>query len=546
MAGLLSRIRHSGWLHAIFVAILGYPLWTLTSRVGLVVFGAHPIVYISFTMLAAAIALMLLARPGHLGGATLKRPETWVYGFVIALGGILSIACLNYVSAAQLSLLQCISTLLVFVLSFIFLGQRISVKEWLSLGFIAAGIGLLLEAAGLPTEFLVPLVVLLVTRGIAQAIQQIVTEVHKANRVAQTFHQTLRVTAMVMGVTSILFIVVFGSLAYLKSFSEVPFWPVLPELKDYFNLPMFLYCTVIGCLLHAPVRYCEFLATKKISAKYFMAVVSVQPIFTMVYETALGTTQLVKPHHFMALDYAALALVVGGSLALAVSGFKRGAKGYDGSQDMLFDPQVNKMLQNTMTYTLAFTQGSTAKAAQLLGITQEEFKKTLADHSHQLQFTREFVRRVQQRFSDHVAMADPLTGLSNRLQFTTALTQKLKGKAPVHVALIDLNGFKPINDTYGHAAGDALLQGVAKRLKANLPKGAVIARLGGDEFALFSTTAINAAKLKAALAAPYKTKFGSLTVTASLGQASAPKDGKTPATLLAAADKRMYSHKKGR
>jgi diguanylate cyclase (GGDEF)-like protein len=443
-------------------------------------------------------------------------------------------------------LLQCISTLVVFVLSFFFLGQRISVKEWLSLALIAAGIALLLHAAGLPTAAMVPLVVLLFTRGIAQAIQQIVTEVHKANRVAQTFHQTIRVTAMVMGVTSIMFIVVFGGLAYLKSLSTTPFWPVLPELKQFFNLPMFLYCTLVGCLLHAPVRYCEFLATKKISAKYFMAVVSVQPIFTMVYETALGSTHLVRPHIFTALDYAALALVVGGSLALAVSGFKRGAKGYDGSQDIVLDPQVNKVLQNTMTYTLTFTQGNVTKAAQLLGITQEEFKQTLADQSQQLQFTREFVRRVQLRFSEQVAMADPLTGLANRLQFMTALTQKLKGKQPVQVVLLDLNGFKPVNDTYGHAAGDAVLQGVAKRLQKNLPKGALVARLGGDEFALFSTSSINTAKLKANLSAPYKTKFGSLKVTASLGQASAPKDGKTAASLMEAADKRMYSLKKSR
>lgn len=546
MAGLLGQLRQSGWLHAIFVAILGYPLWTVTSRVGLVVFGAHPIVYISFTMLAAAIALMLLARPGHLGGATLKRAETWVYGLVIALGGILSIACLAYVSAAELSLLQCISTLVVFVLSFIFLGQRVSVKEWLSLGFIAGGIVLLLSAAGLATSQLVPLVVLLVTRGVAQAIQQIMTEVHKANRVAQTFHQTIRVTAMVMGVTSIMFILVFGLLAYLKSLSDVPLWPILPSLDNYFNLPMFLYCTLIGCLLHAPVRYCEFLATKKISAKYFMAVVSVQPIFTMVYETALGSAHIVTVRSFTVYDYFALALVVGGSLALAVSGFKRGAKGYDGSQDIVLDPQVNRVLQNTMSFTLTFTQGNSVKAAQLLGITHDEFRNTLADQLYQLQFTREFVRRVQQRFAERVAMADPLTGLANRLQFMTALEAKLKGKAAVHVALLDLNAFKPINDTYGHAAGDAILQGVAKRLQKALPKGAMAARLGGDEFALFSPVAVDTKKLVAILTAPYSTSFGRLKVGVSLGVASSPKDGKTPETLLATADKRMYSRKKAR
>ena len=410
MAGPIARWLESGWGQALFVALLGYPLWTITSRIALVVFEAHPIVYISVTMLAAAICLMVLARPGLLGIATLKRPETWLYGLLIAVGGLLSIACLEYVSAAELSLLQCISTVVVFILSFFFLGQQVRVAEWLSLGCISLGIVALLSATGLPSQTMIILTVLLVARGLAQALQQIVTEVHKANRAAQTFHQNIRVTAMVMGVTGMMFIAVFASLAGLKALSTEPLWPSLPTWQDFLNWPMFVYCAVVGCLLHAPVRYCEFYATKKISAKYFMAAVSVQPVFTMVYERGLTAAQVVSSRAFGWLDYTALLIVVLGSLALAISGFKRGAKGYTGDNEAILDPATIQSLQQNVRLAYNFAGRKLPKTAQLLGLTVPQVREFLQVNSSDLVLTKGLVARVQERYAQHVAAADPLTG----------------------------------------------------------------------------------------------------------------------------------------
>ncbi len=87
-----------------------------------------------------------------------------------------------------------------------------------------------------------------------------------------------------------------------------------------------------------------------------------------------------------------------------------------------------------------------------------------------------------------LAEHDSLTGLANRFSFFnafgTALASNRSGSSVTVLALVDLDGFKPINDTYGHSAGDMLLGSVAKRIKAAVPRRSTVARLGGDEFAI--------------------------------------------------------------
>ncbi|WP_018253390.1 diguanylate cyclase domain-containing protein [Salinispora mooreana] len=136
------------------------------------------------------------------------------------------------------------------------------------------------------------------------------------------------------------------------------------------------------------------------------------------------------------------------------------------------------------------------------------------------------------------ALLDPLTGLANR----AGLTQAWVHLAPTrpHVAVIDLDGFKPINDTHGHAAGDILLTTIAHRLQTVT----TAARLGGDEFAALicdPNPTTTAARLAHTIAAPVRLPSGAtVCVTASIGLA--PTAGDLPAAL-AAADAAMYRAK---
>ena len=150
---------------------------------------------------------------------------------------------------------------------------------------------------------------------------------------------------------------------------------------------------------------------------------------------------------------------------------------------------------------------------------------------------------------------DELTGLLNRRGFFAALdgTIAVPG-ARLAVLLLDLDGFKEINDTLGHASGDALLRLIGGRLRAALRDGDEIARLGGDEFAILvdaaGSTPVEAGEIarrvRATLAAPFEVTGLSLQVRASVGVALFPEHGTTAEELLRQADIAMYQAKQNR
>ena len=148
------------------------------------------------------------------------------------------------------------------------------------------------------------------------------------------------------------------------------------------------------------------------------------------------------------------------------------------------------------------------------------------------------------------AMTDPLTGLGNRRliydAIEMALARRARDAVAVNVAVIDLVGFKKINDTLGHETGDALLAEVAERLRRTARRDDVIGRLGGDEFVvvLVGEEAADRGpeRYAAAIAEPIDTDQGLVTITASVGIATVD-DGDTPDSVLRRADLRMYEDK---
>ncbi|WP_345711873.1 putative bifunctional diguanylate cyclase/phosphodiesterase, partial [Kineococcus glutinatus] len=153
------------------------------------------------------------------------------------------------------------------------------------------------------------------------------------------------------------------------------------------------------------------------------------------------------------------------------------------------------------------------------------------------------------------ATHDPLTGLPNRRVLSAAIRAALARRAgrggAVLVLLLDLDRFKHVNDTFGHEAGDALLQQVVPRLLAAIGPLGVVARLGGDEFAVVCedpdgvlTPEEVAGRLGAVWAGPVEIAGRALAVSGSVGVAVAT-DGSTPRTLLRDADAAMYESKRG-
>lgn len=160
-------------------------------------------------------------------------------------------------------------------------------------------------------------------------------------------------------------------------------------------------------------------------------------------------------------------------------------------------------------------------------------------------------RREAEEQLRHLAEHDPLTGLANRNRFTRMLSAALARPGHrVALHLLDLDGFKEINDSLGHPVGDRLLVAVAGRLVGAAGAGAEIARLGGDEFAVLQLepAGVEAARamadrLVACLARPIVVAEGRLRIGASVGIALAPEHGDRVDLLLRHADIALYRAK---
>lgn len=152
-----------------------------------------------------------------------------------------------------------------------------------------------------------------------------------------------------------------------------------------------------------------------------------------------------------------------------------------------------------------------------------------------------------------LAHTDPLTGLPNRRGLTAEIQQRLARARPDHLlalVLLDLDGFKQVNDQHGHETGDQLLVAVAARLRSSLREPDLIARLGGDEFVVVAEGLRTPAQAEAlcshllrAFEAPFELAGQPVRLGLTGGYVLAPLDGQDPRELLKAADAAMYSGK---
>jgi diguanylate cyclase (GGDEF)-like protein/hemerythrin-like metal-binding protein/PAS domain S-box-containing protein len=154
----------------------------------------------------------------------------------------------------------------------------------------------------------------------------------------------------------------------------------------------------------------------------------------------------------------------------------------------------------------------------------------------------------------YLAFYDPLTDLPNRSLFYDRLGQALargnRDREPFALLMLDLDGFKAVNDVYGHETGDALLQAAGRRFQRCVRESDTVARMGGDEFVVLLTgvrdaeaASVVARKILASLGEPFLLGGRECRVGASIGICMSPEDGDDMETLLSRADASMYESK---
>ena len=220
-------------------------------------------------------------------------------------------------------------------------------------------------------------------------------------------------------------------------------------------------------------------------------------------------------------------------------------------------PSLRSARLETVTAVPVFDNGS------LLGVILYSFARHRAFDDNAVELTNALTRQAAQvlariRLQDqltHLALHDQLTGLSNRKLLQERLSQSLatsrRTGRPVSVLFLDLDGFKTINDTNGHSAGDAVLQRIAERLRTSVRQEDTIGRYGGDEFVVLCDDADEAAatvvaeRIQKAVSVPVPDADGH-PLTASIGIAVIGPNARTGASanlILRTADAAMYTSK---
>ena len=223
------------------------------------------------------------------------------------------------------------------------------------------------------------------------------------------------------------------------------------------------------------------------------------------------------------------------------------------ARDLLMRVDVQRLLTAVIFFTDQANR-EVAYGALRLGVDDLLVKSKFDRFELEKSVAYAMYRKFRQVELQKSTLKDALTGIGNRVlfqeQLKTAMARAKRDGERVGILYLDIDGFKPVNDTYGHETGDKLLQSIAERLVERTRSSDVVARLGGDEFAavlvrLEDRKALDlvARNIETSIAAAYDIDGQSIQIGASVGAALFPDDGDDMRLLIRLADKNMYTAK---
>lgn len=550
--------KYIGWLQALFTVFV---LWGGSNvYMSYVTQNLHvnKLVFAFVTFISCSLCLLRYAGYGKLSKETFRSIDTWVYGVIMITGYFVSLNLFSLMSATESTILQKLSVVLGVIISYIFLARKITKIQFLGVLTILSGV--LLVAYNVEPEKAFKVYILIFFAGLLQSLRMFVAEYHKPHKVAikdNSIKSRCRVIGYVMFVVSLLFGSVLFFISILSFYSHntegVKF---IVTIHDFMHYPTIISALIMGVFMYAPLRFLEFSITEKIKTENFLALGALTFFSTLFWEWATqGLTNL--PLRMLTPEVMlAGVLITVGALIMSISKIMQSKNGDNdfkkylkvSSQDLESVEETREIIANTLEHF----NSDLSKTAKALGVTAKIIEVILEDKDKVLAFNPDTLRKVAKKYRKNVATADALTGLLNKGGFMTALKAASFESDVLSLFFIDLNKFKPVNDTYGHVAGDYVLKIVAQRLQELFPDKSLITRLGGDEYCILlldvnkeeAEEKINS--ISAVLEQEMTYKNHKISISGSIGLANYPADTKKPEELIKLADKQMYVKKDGR
>ena len=516
----------------------------------------NPAIFVCIGFMSAAFILLLIAGQGKLGVETLRSPSTWWYSLFGLLEHIITLYFFIYVTSTEGSLMQRLNVIMAMFIAYIFFSRKPAKSDLF--GGLVISSGVIAIIMNLDAEIKGMALLCLFGAVTTQTIKTFLAEVHPISNKADTIKDRCRVTAIVSFATSIAFLLVILVIAYIKgSLMLAGDVPVLvssmPDLSEFLNAKTFLLALVFGVIIEAPSIYAYFYSVMLVKTEKFMAIAALVPIFTFIFEYTLDVLGVLDASSITNIDILAGAIITLGALYMVymrhihehVPAIKAKRQ-----RAVEAEKEAGNSDYDMLCSTLEFCNHVHKDAAKLLGITVNEVGAVYeAEGERKFQTTKGL--DIGRNYHRNVASADPLTRLSKREVLMKALRGAVKQEEPCTIMFIDLDKFKPVNDTYGHEAGNEILQAVAEVLNVSTPKDAVVARVGGDEFVIMlrnptkkAVTKLEAS-IKQRLSAPMQVPaaFEPVQIGASIGVAHFPENASTAKDLMEYADAKMYLDK---
>ena len=500
--------------------------------------GFNPLLFTSISLFFAGFFLICIGGPNYNSIKILRSPVTWLYGATSVSTVAIFIYLVTYITSTEAIMVMRLWIVIGLIISYVFFHRKTLLNGlW---GVFLMSLGSIYVFKSINKEVLGVVIFLVVLISIVQSTQYFTLEHQK--KYSKIKSDNLSVMGYILLSTSLLFLVFLIASSFLGKY--VNYYSIItPKIEEVFDIRLFFIAPVFGILGFALLRTMEFKTVSKVGADIFMLFTALTPLFTLIVELLFSSvTKLIEPMNITPAFIISNILVVSGSFISAYGQIKK--------KEKKMAPKARQELEvirDTIRTALICFNDDTKKVAQVLNIGERTIANILEKNKP---VSKNLKEKIIYNHAHKVAGLDMLTGALNKTSLSIKL-RDLKNKEKALIFFLDLNKFKPVNDTYGHKAGDSILEGVAQRLIEYFPQPHVVARLGGDEFVVI-VYGKNAKehekytlKIKEIIELPFIVEGikDEISVGVSVGAAHYPSEGTNGEQLQAYADKRMYQDK---